>query len=148
MTAKLCQYSIKAWNGLVQAESLVLQAVESELRAAGFPPPDWYHVLVELEQAPEQRLRPIELEPRVALKQYHLSRVIDRMQAEQLVERRRCPTDARGQHIALLPAGARLLKRMWPAYESAICRHFANKLGAGDAKHLQSLLDKLLAPTA
>lgn len=145
MTSKLCKHSIQAWSRLVQAESLVLHAVERELRAAGFPSPDSYHVLAELESAPDQRLRPIELEARIALKQYHLSRVIDRMQAEQLVERRRCPTDARGQHVALLPAGSRLLKRMWPVYESAICRHFASKLAPGDAEQLQALLDKLLA---
>ena len=148
MSGKICENSIRAWAKLVRAESAVLSAVEHELKAAGYPPLAWYDVLLELKQAPQQRLRPIELEPRMLLKQYNLSRLIDRMEAEGLVERQKCPTDARGLHLALLPAGKELLKKMWPAYEQAIARHFAGKLAPGEPAQLADLLEKLLAPAA
>jgi len=144
MSGVLCANSIQAWAELVRAEACVLDAGERELRAEGFPPPIWYDLLLELKAAPEHHLRPVELEARLLLKQYHLSRVIDRMEAEQLVARRKCPTDARGLHIALLPAGGALLKKMWPAYQAAIGRHFAAKLGPGEHQQLSALLDKLL----
>lgn len=148
MPGKICENSVRAWARLVRAESAVLSAVEHELKANGYPPLAWYDVLLELKSAPQQRLRPIELEPRMLLKQYNLSRLIDRMEAEGLVERQKCSTDARGLHLALLPAGKDLLKKMWPVYEQAIARHFASKLAPGEPAQLADLLEKLLAPAA
>lgn len=148
MAGKLCDNSIRAWAKLVRAESTVLAAVERDLKAAGYPPLAWYEVLSELARAPQHRLRPLELEARISLRQYNVSRLLDRMAAEKLVTRQKCPTDGRGLHIALESAGNALLKKMWPVYERAICRHFAGKLGAGEPAQLETLLEKLLTPAA
>jgi len=148
MSGKIPEIAVRAWAKLVRAEGAVLAAVERDLKAAGFPPLAWYDVLLELKRAPPQGLRPLELEPRLLLQQYNLSRLIDRMQADGLVDRQTCATDARGHHLVLLPAGRDLLRRMWPAYERAIALHFADKLSAGEAAQLAQLLDKLLAAPA
>jgi len=146
MSEKVPEAAVRAWAKLVRAESAVLAAVERELKAAGFPPLAWYDVLLELRRAPQQRLRPLELEPRLLLQQYNLSRLIDRLEADGLVERQKCATDARGHHLVLLPAGRDLLRKMWPAYERAIALHFADKLSGSEAAQLAQLLDKVLAP--
>jgi len=148
MNEKLSETAVRAWAKLVRAESAVLAAVERDLKAAGYPPLAWYDVLLELKRAPQQRLRPLELEPRLLLQQYNLSRLIDRIEAEGLVERQKCATDARGHNLVLLPAGRELLRKMWPVYERAIARHFADKLAPGEAAQLAHLLDKLLAEAA
>jgi len=146
MNEKVPEAAVRAWAKLVRAEGAVLAAVERDLKAAGFPPLAWYDVLLELKRAPQQRLRPLELEPRLLLQQYNLSRLIERMAADGLVERQKCADDARGHHLLLLPAGRDLLRKMWLAYERAIALHFADKLSAGEAAQLAHLLDKLLAP--
>lgn len=145
MNEKLPEIAIRAWAKLVRAEGAVLAAVERELKAAGYPPLSWYDVLLELKRAPQQRLRPLELEPRLLLQQYNLSRLIERMAGDGLLEREKCATDARGHWLVLLPPGRELLRKMWPVYERAIARHFADKLAPGEAAQLAHLLDKLLA---
>lgn len=136
---------VRAWVRLVRAEQAVLSAVEAELMAAGFPPLAWYDVLLELSRETEGALRPFEIERRVLLAQYNLSRLIDRLEKAGLVARQPCPEDRRGQLVRLTAAGRRLQQRMWPAYAAAIQRHVGQRLNDKEAATLALLLDKLLA---
>jgi DNA-binding MarR family transcriptional regulator len=135
--------TIRAWARLQRASQSVLSAVESDLKAAGYPPLAWYDVLLELKRAGKDGLRPHALQARMLLAQYNLSRLLDRMESEGYLERRPCPNDGRGQIVVIAPPGRRLVKRMWPAYEAAIARHFAARLNAQEARHLADLLSKL-----
>jgi hypothetical protein len=49
-----------AWIRLIQ--SRVLDAVEQDLKKAGFPPLAWYDALLELSRAPSGEMRPVELD--------------------------------------------------------------------------------------
>ena len=53
--------AVDAWRGLLVAHSRLVPAVEADLRAAGQIPLSWYDVLLELNAAPERRLRMSEL---------------------------------------------------------------------------------------
>jgi DNA-binding MarR family transcriptional regulator len=139
----LCPHAVQAWARLVRAEGAVLAKVERDLKNAGFPPLAWYDVLLELDRS-ENGLRPFELEERMLLKQYNLSRLVDRMEADGLVRRQRCPTDARGFHLCIEPAGRDLRERMWPVYAESVKQHFATRLGDGEACELARLLGKLI----
>lgn len=136
---------VRAWVRLVRAQQTVLAAVEADLKAAGFPPLAWYDVLLELSREDSAALRPLEIERRVLLAQYNLSRLIDRLEKASLVTRQPCPADRRGQLVRLTPAGRRLQQRMWPAYATAIQRHVATRLSDKEATTLALLLDKLVA---
>src|SRR5688572_21736892 len=114
---------IAAWVSLVRAGMAAVSAVQAEVKAAGFPPLEWYDVLWELERAEGGSVRPFELEGRLLLAQYNLSRLVDRLNRAGLVERRRCEADARGQVLVITDAGRELRKRMWQAYSAAIGKH-------------------------
>ena len=135
--------TISAWARLQRASQSVLSAVESDLKAAGHPPLAWYDVLLELKRAGKDGLRPLALQSQMLLAQYNLSRLLDRMERDGCVERRPCPDDGRGQIVVITPAGRQLIKRMWPAYEAAIQRHFAERLSTEEAARLARLLGKL-----
>jgi DNA-binding MarR family transcriptional regulator len=136
---------IGAWARLVKAQHRVLGAVETDLRKAGFPPLSWYDVLLELRRAGGDGLRPIEIEGRLLLAQHNVSRLLNRLAADGLVERRPCVSDGRGQIIALTAAGSELLRRMWPTYRAAIPRHVGTRLGGDeDAEMLRQLLGRLI----
>ena len=137
---------VRAWTRLVRAQHVVLAAVEADLKAAGFPPLGWYDVLLELSRPPDGGLRPFELEGRLLLAQYNLSRLLERMQAAGYVGRRPCREDGRGHLVVIAEPGRQLMKRMWPTYRAAIARHVGGKLGEDDAARLGALLGKLLAP--
>jgi DNA-binding MarR family transcriptional regulator len=146
MTAAPSESVIRAWTRLVKTARTVLAAVEAELKAAGFPPLGWYDALLELSREKVDGLRPFVLEERLLLAQYNLSRVLDRLEEAGYVERHRHPEDRRGQIVRITPSGRDLVKRMWPAYRTAIARHVGAKLSEGEAGELAALLDRLTVP--
>lgn len=132
-----------AWAGLVRAQRAAVAGVESELRAAGFPPLSWYDVLWGLRRAEEQTLTPRELEAAMLLEQYNLSRLLDRMEADGLIRRIPYPGDKRRQLVQLTEGGAALQRKMWPVYAAAIQRHVGSKLTEAEAQKLARVFAKL-----
>jgi len=132
-----------AWIRLMRVQGRVLDAVEQDLKKAGFPPLAWYDALLELSRAPSGELRPVELERQMLIPQYSASRLIDRLVEEGLAARRECKVDKRGQFIEITEAGRELQKKMWNAYSAAIEKHVGSKLTDADATKLCALLDRL-----
>ncbi|MCK7474687.1 MAG: MarR family transcriptional regulator [Rhodopseudomonas palustris] len=132
-----------AWTRLMRARTRVLDAVEQDLKKAGFPPLAWYDALLELARAPAGELRPVELEKQMLIPQYSTSRLIERLVEEGLAARRECKADKRGQYVEITAAGRDLQKRMWCAYASAIEKHVGSKLSDAEAAQLCALLDRL-----
>lgn len=133
----------EAWIRLMRIQSRVLDAVEQELKKAGFPPLAWYDALLELSRAPSGELRPVELEKQMLLPQYSTSRLIDRLVDEGLAVRRECKNDKRGLFVEITEAGRELQKKMWSSYSTAIERHMGSKLSDAEATQLTALLDRL-----
>jgi DNA-binding MarR family transcriptional regulator len=132
-----------AWIRLMRVQSRVLDAVELDLKKAGFPPLAWYDALLELSRAPSGEMRPVELEKQMLIPQYSTSRLIDRLVDEGLAARRECKIDKRGQFVEITEAGRELQKKMWSAYSAAIEKHVGSKLSDADAAKLCGLLDRL-----
>ena len=145
MSRKLSGATVEVWARFIRAEQRLLEAVEADLKAAGLPPLVWYDVALELSRAPDGRLRHRDLQARVLLAKYNLSRLIDRMAGDGLVARAPVAEDARGAYIAVTEAGRRLQRRMWPVYGRSIARHFAAHLDEGDLTELGRILAKLQA---
>ena len=123
-----------AWIRLMRIQSRVLDAVEQDLKKAGFPPLAWYDALLELSRAPCGEMRPVELEKQMLIPQYSTSRLIDRLVDEGLAARRECKIDKRGQFVEITEAGRELQKKMWSAYSAAIEKHVGSKLSDADAR--------------
>src|SRR5882724_3716440 len=143
MKRKPSTEATSAWIRLMRVQSRVLDAVEQELKKAGFPPLAWYDALLELSRAPAGELRPVELEKQMLLPQYATSRLVDRLVEAGLAERQICPVDGRGQYVAITQAGRHMQKKMWETYSSAIERHVGSKLSNKDAATLCDLLGRL-----
>ena len=136
--------TVTAWINLVRARERLLSAIESDIKAGGFPPLAWYDVLLELRRAGPAGLRPMEFEEKLLLAQHNVSRLLDRMEKADLIARRAHESDGRGQTIQATEAGLDLQKRMWPAYGAAIERHLGSRLaGDAEATALASMLARL-----
>jgi DNA-binding MarR family transcriptional regulator len=133
----------RAWAALLGTQQRAMQAVEAALGRAGLPPLAWYDVLLELERAGKPGLRPFELQGVMLLAQYNLSRLLDRLEAKGLVERRECPQDGRGQVVVITAGGRTLRKRMWPVYAAAIKANFSDHLSARQVASLDAVLGTL-----
>jgi DNA-binding MarR family transcriptional regulator len=146
MSEHPCEPVVDAWTRLLRAHQAALGSVEGALKAAGLPPLAWYDVLTELDRADACGLRPFELEERLQLPQYGLSRLIARLEEAGLVERRSCSTDRRGQFIAATEAGRAMRRRMWPVYAAAVQEAVGDRLPAAAVERLAELLGRLIAP--
>ena len=139
--------AVDAWRGLLVAHSRLVPAVEADLRAAGQVPLSWYDVLLELNAAPERRLRMSELGQRVVLSRTRVSRIVDELAAAGLAERQPDQADGRSSFAVLTTAGRDALRRAWPVYREAIRRHLAAGLTVPQCRELAALLDQVIKGT-
>lgn len=135
--------SCHAWARLMRVSGKLLQDIETDLKAANMPPLAWYDVLLEVRNAEPQWLRPVDIQEKMLIQQYNISRLIERLVNEDYVERKSCDCDKRGQYIVLKPEGKNILDKMWPIYKAAIDKHFGDKLDQADLENLTRILGKL-----
>jgi DNA-binding MarR family transcriptional regulator len=139
---------VEAWIALMRSQQLALLKIERAFREARLPPLAWYDALWELEKAGEGGLRPVEIERQMLLAQSNISRLIDRLERDGLVERRPCEEDGRGQYVIITRAGRDLRRRMWTVYSRAIDSAIGEKLSDSDASQLARLLKPLSMASA
>ena len=139
---------VKSWARLIRAANEALSAVESDLKRTGHPPLAWYDVLLELRRSGDDGLRPFELERELLLAQHNVSRLVDRLEAKGLVQRRPADDDGRGQKITITEAGRATLAKMWPDYAAAIQHHVGAKFhNEEEAQQLYLLTGRILGKT-
>jgi DNA-binding MarR family transcriptional regulator len=131
---------VAAWRGLLVAHSRLVPAVEGDLRAAGQVPLSWYDVILELNAAPNRRLRMSELGQRAVLSRTRVSRVVDELAAAGLAERQADEADGRSSFAVLTPRGRDALRRAWPVYRDAIRRRLRAHLTTEQCRELAALL--------
>src|SRR5689334_23501877 len=136
--------AVDAWRGLLVAHSRLVPAVEADLRSAGQVPLSWYDVLLELNAAPERRLRMSELGQRVVLSRTRVSRIVDELAAAGVAERQPDEADGRSSFAVLSAAGRDALRRAWPVYREAIRRQLAAGLSVPQCRELAALPDQVV----
>lgn len=134
--------TIAAWVSLVRAHRAAFAQVETSLKDAGFPPLAWYDALLELCREPKG-LRLQDMESRMLLPQYNISRLADRLAAESLVKKEVDPCDARSRVLTITGEGRELLKSMWPVYAKGIEKAIGIKLNHDEAVAISKLLKKV-----
>jgi len=134
---------LAAWRAFLNAHAAVIDRIEAEMAAAAQLPLTSYDVLVALSEAPDKRLRPHELADRVVLRRSTLTRLLDRLEADELLVRERCATDRRGAVVVLTSAGMAALRRAWPVYARGIDAHFAALFSDEEARVLASVLGRV-----
>ena len=135
----LTEEQLSTWRAFLGAHSEMLRRISRDLDEAELPPLTWYDVLAALRDAPDARLRQVDLAERVMLSHSGLSRLLDRIEAKGLVERVQCPGDRRAMHLVLTEAGKEMLEAMWPVYARGIVENFLPALGSSACELRQTL---------
>lgn len=138
-------YAVDAWASLVRAHRAALGGIEAALKAAGMPPLEWYDALYELRRA-KSALKLRELERRMLLPQYNISRLADRLVAAGHARKHPHPDDGRSRVLTITPKGQELLRAMWSVYGPAIQRTLGDRLTDEEAKMLAASLRKIANP--
>jgi DNA-binding MarR family transcriptional regulator len=102
-----------------------------------------YDVLVQLGLAPDRMLRMSDLAEAVLLTRSGLTRLVDRLEARGLVERRKCPSDARGLLAVLTDEGLRAWEEARPTHLEGVRRLFLDKLEPEELERLGAVWERV-----
>jgi DNA-binding MarR family transcriptional regulator len=95
----------QAWRGLLRAHACLSKRLDAALDQAHGLPLTSYEVLDRLEDSEGGRMRMCDLAEQAQLSRSGLTRLVDRLEREQLLERCSCEQDARGSFACLTGAG-------------------------------------------
>jgi DNA-binding MarR family transcriptional regulator len=131
------------WRSLQRAQVTIMRKIEAELLERHDLPLASFDVLQQLAQTPRQRLRMNDLADQVLLSRSGLTRLVDRLEREGLVERHACPSDARGLFAVLTGSGRRRLEGATPTYHECIRECFLDRIGADELRQVAATASKL-----
>ena len=141
-----------AWRALSRAVLVIPRVLEKDLLEAQGLNLTEYSVLLHLSEAPDRSLRMGDLANYAWITSGGLTRVVDRLSRQGLVERVRDESDGRGQTAVLTHAGFQRLERAWPTHLASARRHVMDHLSGLDlarfAKAMGAIGDEDLGPPA
>jgi len=144
VTGVLTTGELRAWRSFLRAHGQITHKLEAELMAEHDLPLPSYDVLLQLAESEGRRLRMTELADRVLLSRSGLTRLVDRLVREGLVERQACPNDARGMHAVLTEHGLETLRAAAPTHLRGVVEHVTSRLSATEVDQFTELLGKLI----
>ena len=124
---------IAPWRAFLLAHARVTRRLDEELRIEHDLSLAEYEALLRIVQAPDRRIRMNQLADRVLLSKSGVTRLVDRLVADGLVQRTQCLTDARGAEAVLTASGLTRLRSASKTHLRGISDHF---LGAVDPMDL------------
>ena len=127
-TEWLTPVELDAWRSFLRAHAKVTRVLDAELSAECDLPLGSYEVLLHLNEAPDRRLRMTDLADRVLLSRSGLTRLVDRLEREGLIQRQSCPSDLRGTNAVLTDAGYERLRTAAPIHLRGVREHMVDLL--------------------
>ena len=135
---------LETWRSFLVAHAQIRRQLERELQAEQSLGLGEYEVLLLLARAEGRQLRMSELADRLVLSRSGVTRLVDRLSAESLVQRTSCDTDRRGAWATLTGAGYERLRQAAPTHLRGVGEHFLDRIPAGELETLQRTLDRVL----
>jgi len=126
---------------LSQLHELLAQEMEDEVGM----PFERYSILLMLAQADGGALRPSELAEALPITSSGVTRLIDRLERDGVVERRACTTDGRGTFVALTADGTEVFRRAGRVHLRGINQHLGTNLTLTEMAELRRIMTKLAA---
>jgi DNA-binding MarR family transcriptional regulator len=134
---------LDVWRSFLRAHAHITRMLETELLAAQQLSLASYDVLVQLAEAPDQRLRMTELADAVLLSRSGITRLVDRLVKSGLVTRARVDSDGRGVVAVLTQLGFDRLRAATGTHLSGVVRHFAAPLEGLDVTTFGETCERL-----
>jgi len=133
----------RVWFNLLRIQRSMAPRISRALKSAGIEDPVWYEILLEVEKAGAGGIRMAELESRLFVAQYALSRHVARIEAAGFVRRDGQEEGRRGRTLFITERGLGLHDSIWPAYVEAIQSELRHRLSTEEAYALCRLLIRL-----
>jgi DNA-binding MarR family transcriptional regulator len=143
---KLTPLELGAWREFLRAHAVLTRELDEELRRSHGLPLSSYDVLVNLESAPDRQMRMSELADAVLLSRSGLTRLVERLEREGLLERADCPSDARGSLAVLTDEGLARLTQARKTHLRGVRERFLEHFSDDELERLGEFWARALAP--
>ncbi|MEJ7797733.1 MAG: MarR family transcriptional regulator [Solirubrobacteraceae bacterium] len=141
----LSALELRAWRGMLRAQAALAKALDAQLEATHGLQLSSYEVLMYLADAEGERMRMCDLASSILLSRSGLTRLVDRLAREGLIERVACCDDARGQFAKLTPAGREKLDAARVTHLAGVRALFLDRFTAEELELLGGAWDRIIA---
>jgi DNA-binding MarR family transcriptional regulator len=136
---------LRAWRGMLRAHAALAKALDAQLEATHGLQLSSYEVLMYLADAEDERMRMCDLASSILLSRSGLTRLVDRLQREGLLERVACHDDARGAFAKLTPLGRERLAAARMTHLAGVRAMFLDLFTSEELALLGGAWDRVLA---
>jgi DNA-binding MarR family transcriptional regulator len=139
----LSEVELRAWRGMLCAHASLAKRLDAELERAHGLPLTSFEVLHHLGGAPSGRMRMCDLADSIHLSRSGLTRLVDRLERDGLLERCSCDHDARGAYACLTAHGRQHLVDAKSTYLAAVREHFLAHFDDAELQVLGGLWERV-----
>ena len=129
----------------MQTHSTVVKYLERRMEEQHGLPLAWWDVLLQLAEGPDGRLRMGELAESVLLTRSGITRLVDRMIVEGLVDREPCAGDRRGYYAVITQKGRDTIERVGPDHSKDAWEVFLGHINEEEAVLMGKVFNRVLA---
>jgi DNA-binding MarR family transcriptional regulator len=134
---------MRAWRGLLRAHACLAKRLDAELEAAHRLPMSSYEVLSRLEDQEGGRMRMCELAEEAQLSRSGLTRLVDRLEREELLMRCSCEHDARGSYACLTDLGRERVEAARVTHLAVVREHFLSSFSESELGALADMWERI-----
>lgn len=131
------------WRAFLLAHARIFRRLDEELRLEHDLTIGEYDALLTIAQAPKRRIRMRQLADEVILSKSGVTRLIDRLVDDGLVERSACLADARGAEAVLTERGLARLRDASKTHLRGVNEHFLAVLDDGDLQVIERTMSSV-----
>jgi DNA-binding MarR family transcriptional regulator len=132
----------RAWRGLLRVHACLVRRLDTELERAHGLPMSSFEVLHHLAQSHGGRMRMRDLAEQAQLSRSGLTRLVDRLEREGLLDRCSCEHDARGSYACLTQAGSERLQEARGTQLTVVREHFFARFSDGELSMMVELWER------
>jgi DNA-binding MarR family transcriptional regulator len=140
---RLDREELAAWRGMLRVHSDMTRVLDAELTQRHGLPLTSYEVLLFLADAPDGRMRMAELADSVLLSRSGLTRLVDRLERDGLLEREQCEDDARGYFAAITDRGREVFAEARRTHLAGVRERFLRCFSRDDLRTLGELWERV-----
>jgi DNA-binding MarR family transcriptional regulator len=141
---QLTGIELGAWRGLLRVHAALVKSLDAQLAAAHDLPLSSYEVLITLEAAPGRKLRMSELADSVLLSRSGMTRLVDRLERDHLLERDHCTADGRGCFAVLTDKGLEAVAEARRTHLSGVRERFLSQFNDEELRALAGFWERVL----
>jgi DNA-binding MarR family transcriptional regulator len=127
---------LEAWRAFLTAHALLTRRLDEDLRTEEGLTLGEYSALLQVAEAPGRALRMNQLATGIFLSRSGVTRLIDRLEADGLIERSTCTDDGRGALAVLTEAGLARLRAAGSTHLAGIAQYFLDVVPGADLELL------------